>query len=281
MMESDVSKEASLSLRDVIVTLPKRTFFSLTAVTLLALAAALWIAAEASSEGVKSAAAHAVVVMLPVFIAVIAAVGMRRTSSREIDALVDGFLHETVYERFRLWCDTGHTARPPYPFCRVDRSEAPQGRSYAHFRFHWRDAIGEAKETPEVTVKMNVFNFEVVTSFDLKCPDALLDGAQLGNIHIERRTLVEFADHPLLRMFFGTIQGSIEEGYAVRVKFGAPQPQGGMTLLTMSVSLRQKLGVNVLTSPFLKRYFAEDAAIVVGVLYRELLSSGAMAEGGA
>jgi hypothetical protein len=277
-MESTGPKEASSSLHDAIVTLPKRTFFLLVAVGSVALGAALWIAAEASSDEIKSAAAHAVVVMLPLMIAIIAAGGIRRTSTRQVDALVDGFLHETVYERFHLWCHTGKSAKPPYPFRKVERPAPPQGRSYADFRFHWRDLTLAGLPPADVGVKMNVFNFEVLTSFNLRCPVALLAGATLGNIVIDKHTLDASAAHPLLKMFFGTIQGSLEEGYAVRVTFGTPQSEGGIARLSMLVSLRQKLGVNFLTSPFLKRYFAEDAAIVVGVLYRELIASGLMAD---
>ena len=49
------------------------------------------------------------------------------------------------------------------------------------------------------------------------------------------------------------------------------------------ISFRQKLRENFLSSPFLKRYFTEDAAIAVGVLYKEWLAmkNGVMNQSGA
>lgn len=271
-MSTPEVKEGTSSLRDAIITLPQRTFVGLGLATLCAIGGAMAVAALATDNGVRGPAASAVVVMLPVLIALIAAGGLRRTSTRQIDALVDGFLHETLLERFKLWCDTGGSAQPPYVFSRVEKLTRAEGRSYAGFRFRWRAA---SHPPVEVVVKMNVFNIELLATLPMSA-----EGVSAGQFERiitvnDRAGLNALHDDKLLKHIFGTLQGSIEEGYAVRVWFSPCEGDASSDTAprVMRVSLRQKLSASFLTSPFLKRYFAEDVAIATGCLYHEWLES--------
>jgi hypothetical protein len=149
--------------------------------------------------------------------------------------------------------------------------EPSDGRSYAFFEFEWAQAQPRLDAVPaNVGIKTNVFNFEVFTTLALQ-PDCA-PRAALADQVIGKGNLAQVAAHPVLRHFIGAIQGSVSEGYEVKVEFLEPQAEG--QALRMHLSLRQKVRENFLASPFLKRYFAEDAAIVVGVIFNEYRSSG-------
>jgi len=113
---------------------------------------------------------------------------------------------------------------------------------------------------------MNVINFEVVIEQRLRWPVPLAADGAMPNVLFDRDSLDAVFAHPVMRHLAMTVQGSVEEGYKVRALF---TPQADGTVLAR-LSFRQKLREHFLASPFLKRYYAEDAAILVGVLFREM-----------
>lgn len=269
-MEQDHSAKTSLS--DAITTLPVWAVVALSLISAVSLVTALWVAATSSNDDIKSAALQLLLVLVPLASAVVAAIAVRRTSTAQIDRLITGFLEKTMLERFQKWCAApAHVSIQPYPFSSVRLREPSDGRSYAYFEFGWREAAAGAAQ-PQVGIKTNVFNFEVFTSLELRA-DSAPQGA-LSDQVIGAANLNQVAAHPLLKHFLGTIQGSVSEGYEVKVEF---LEQPARQALLMHLSLRQKVRENFLASPFLKRYFAEDAAIVVGVIYNEYRSSGLQA----
>ena len=261
---------SSAGLRDLIVTLPTRSIVAMVTLAAVGLGGAIWLIFFGPSESVKTAAAHTLVVLLPAAGALIAAVGVRRNSTDQIDHLVEDFLGTIVLKRLEQWCATKPGIGVTFPFEKVELIEPVNGRSYGFFRLTRRDHQG----TQDVGIKMNVFNFEVLTKFDLALKSEQLAGEFMRNHLIDHETLSEVRAHPILSHFMGSLQGSVEEGYNVRVTFDEPRttPQG--ILVGVHFSFRMKLKENFLTSPFLKRYFSEDAAILVNVIFGELDRSG-------
>lgn len=210
------------------------------------------------------------VILATLGIALVAAVGIRRTSTDQIDRLVDEFLEKTLLERLQKWCNAKGETKNPFVFNRVELTEPPAGRSYAHFDFYEKDV-----QTPRhVGVKMNVFNYEIFTTLPLLLPDDLSGRTELGHHLIDKVSLEKPRTHEVLRHFMGSLQGSVEEGYTVRVSFGQPRHTAIGTRVDALFSFRIKLKENFLTSPFLKRYFSEDAAILVNELFNEWNASG-------
>jgi hypothetical protein len=120
-----------------------------------------------------------------------------------------------------------------------------------------------------VGIKTNVFNFEIFARISIETPNTININSAHENILITKENISTISNHPILSQFIGIIQGSASEGYEIKIEFGNPEIREQCTNISMHISLRQKLRENFLASPFLKRYFAEDAAIAIGVLFSE------------
>ncbi|MFT7721617.1 MAG: hypothetical protein QM788_02095 [Roseateles sp.] len=262
--EPSTTGPASSSLHEIVVTLPVAAIAGLSLLVLAGLAGAA-AAMALGADKVREAGAQSLVVLLPMLFAVIAAIGIRRTSTRQIDELVARFLERTVFPRLEAACadhrDSG------FPFRRAHLLRRAQGRSYVRIGLDW----AEPGPPPAVIdVKMNVFNIELVAALPLST--AALAGQEPVEF-IDRHNLDRVRSHPLLKHFAGTLQGAVEEGYAIRVSvLGRTE-----AVTEVQVSLRQKLQQHFLANPYLKRYFAEDLCIATGVVFGELRASGLQA----
>lgn len=264
--QSPSSNSRSNTLQETVVTLPLWAIGALSIFVVAAMAAAIALLIK-GPERMHPAAGQMLVVLLPMLFAVVAAIGVRRTSTTEIDQLVARFLERTVQQRLDLAC-RDH-AGTDYPFKRADLVRRAAGRSYVRYRLDWVD---ESQEPVEISIKMNVYNIELVADMRLDAR-ALKQSIEAGVEFIDRRNLDSFKSHPVLKHFHGCLQGAIEEGYAIRVGIEAE----GQNEFRMGVSLRQKMQDHFLASPYLKRYFAEDLSIATGVMFRELRGSGLQA----
>jgi hypothetical protein len=265
----------SNGLRDAIITLPVWGITTIGLFSFGALAVSIWLIATTKDEIIKGAAAQLLVVLVPLVTAVVASVAVRRTSTAQIDRLINGFLEKTILERFEMWCrspvqiftETG------YPFASVQLREPAQGRSYAFYILRWR---GVQRQPVLVGIKTNVFNFEIFSEFDLHLAKASGTTLESESFALTQLQLELARKHPVLSHFFGLIQGCLNEGYEVKVDLERHAATSTHVTGRMKISLRQKVKENFLTSPFSKRYFAEDAAIAVGVLFAEYQKSGFM-----
>jgi hypothetical protein len=262
-MSSDSSSKPGSGLHDTIITLPVAAIVALGLLAIGGLVFAGW-AALSPVQGLQEVAAPLIVVLAPLLFAVVAAVGVRRASVGQIDRLVASFLDVTVRQRLELAC--GDAKRQRYPFSRVSLVRASEGRSYVEFLLHWAH---DTWAPVTVGVKMNVFNIEVFADLPLRWPAAQPEPT-LETHFIGPDSLDVVARHAVLQHFQGAIQGSVAEGYEVRATL-KPLAGGAVKL---HLSIRQKLREHFLASPYLKRYFAEDVAIVVGVIYNEWAESG-------
>jgi hypothetical protein len=260
-MADSSTNSPSSPLQEIIVTLPRPLVVALAMLLVLTLGGAGWVAATAAAESLRDLAKSVLLVVLPMSVVVAAAIGVRRTSTTQVDQLVTAFLEQTVAARFALACE--QRGSHPFPFSRADLVTGTLGRSYVEFKLTW-DKRAEAPA--RVWVKMNVVNFEVAVEQRLRWPVPLADDATLPHGLFDAKSLDDVFAHPLMRHLAMTVQGSVEEGYKVRALF---RREAGGTVLAR-LSFRQKLREHFLASPFLKRYYAEDAVILVGVLFGEM-----------
>lgn len=272
---SQDSAPSSNGLKDAIITLP---IWAIVMVALLcggSLVLAMWLTVTSKNDGIKATSVQLLVLLVPLTSAVIASIAVRRTSTAQIDKLINNFLERTVLQRLTLMCSqsTNHFTLYGYPFSKVTLRESVNGQSYAYYHLFWK-----ISHYPKalIGIKTNVFNFEIFTTLPIKIPK---DNGYIFTKEswlINQQNIEVIQNHRILSHFFGLIQGSANEGYVVALEL---QPQNSdFSNLTgnLSIALRQKVRENFLTSPFLKRYFAEDAAIAVGVLFSEYQKSGLM-----
>ena len=267
-MESNQPSGAN-GIKDAIVTLPAWGIFLIGLLCISSLLTALWLLAFSKEDNLKGNAIQLLIVLIPLTSAVIAAIAIRRTSTRQIDRLVTGFLEETVLERVKSWAhpfQRNGLSDFIYPFSDVKLVSPTQNRSYAYFSFRWREM---PQHEAIVGIKTNVFNFEIFARISIETPNTININSAHENILITKENISTISNHPILSQFIGIIQGSASEGYEIKIEFGKPEIKEQCTNISMHISLRQKLRENFLASPFLKRYFAEDAAIAIGVLFSE------------
>ena len=211
------------------------------------------------------------IILIPLGSALVAAIGIRRTSTEQIDLLIRRFLEVTVLHRFESWCESAQTVRSfglQFPFDKVKLLNQNDNSSYAYFEFSKNDQAAHI-----VGVKTNVFNFEVFTSIPLS--DKAFSDTPVKKVltpdEMDDEKYARLAEHPVFQKFMGIIQGSLNEGYEIKLEIS---PDATTRLSTLHVSLRQRLRENFLSSPYFKRYLAEDAAIAIGVLFIEYGHSG-------
>jgi hypothetical protein len=271
MDDSPTSPASTGSLNETIVTLPRPVVIALAVLLGVGVVACLWLAIVAHAESVREVAKSVLLVLLPLSVVVAAAIGIRRTSTTQVDQLVMAFVEQTVLSRFKLACRHPHSFHN-FPFHDVVLAVPTHGRSYAAFDFQWADPARRG-ELARVWVKMNVVNFEVMLDQRIAWPGERPMSGVLPSAFFDHGNLEELLKHPIAQKIAMTLQGSIEEGYKIRMLLQA-EPDGGVTL---KLSFRQKLREHFLASPFLRRYYAEDAAILVGVLFHEMAECGLLA----
>jgi len=262
----------SQSIKDITVTLPGWGLWVIASLCLFSLVLAIALVLLSSSDNVKGYAVQLLIVLVPLGSAIIVGIAIRRTSTRQIDILVTGFLEKTVLERFQINCRSSQIlSSRTYPFNAVKLLEPCRGTSYVRYELSWRLWCNQVRHPPaQIGIKCNVFNFELFSELPVQI-DSNTNVTNLADEIIDNTIdVTRLTAHPVLSHFMRVLQGSINEGYEAHVSFRPQQTRPNSWL--MHFSLRQKLGVNFLTSPFLKRYFAEDAAIAAGVLYEEWLA---------
>jgi hypothetical protein len=264
------ASDAGGRLQEILITLPRWLVALLLVLVVVGAVAAGWLAATSPAESVREVAKSVLLVLLPMVVLVLAAIGVRRTSTTQVDELVTAFVEKTLLQRFQLAC--GQRTFHDFPFTAVRLVQPTGGRSYAGFDFDWADGARQG-EPARVWVKMNVLNFEVIVDQAIRFAPAV-SGERLPSAFFDAHSLGMLLDHPVAQHMAMTLQGSIEEGYKIRLIL---EPTGEPGTVLMHLSFRQKLREHFLASPFLKRYYAEDAAILVGILFRELQKSPLLA----
>ncbi len=264
-------------LRDSLLALP--TWAAYTAIGLLSGGVAVGLAlllAPGMDDTLRSAGGQLLVVSLPVLSVAIGVLGASWSRTERIDELVADYLRKTVgdkLEAYLLPSKTGQEGPFPPLFARMERDFRKDITSYCHY--HLYDKGGRRFD---LLVKSNIFNIEVSLGLRLGAPPPGFTpalAAQPNNFN----SLADWpaaSAHPLVNLAPLTLHGCLAEGYTLYVD-GDLLHDGG---LKVNVRLRQKLEDNFLTSPYLRRYFAEDAAIAAYFFYAEALAGNTRITGG-
>lgn len=266
-------------LRDTLLALPRWAAYTAVGLLVLGVIAGIGLLAlPGLDEALHATGGQLLVVCLPVLSVAIGVLGASRSSTERIDAMVADYLRGTLKDKLQIYMlhdDAGGLRRSPFPplFGRMDQHYREELTSYCYYRFF--DA--QARRF-DVMVKSNVFNFEVSMRLQLRAMPAGITRDHLSHPY-NYHGLGDWPgaqDNPLVNLIPGCVHGSLAEGYTVYLD---ADPDGaGMSL---NLRLRQKLQENFLTSPYLRRYFAEDAAIVAYVFFAEAFGAGLDISGGA
>lgn len=265
-------------LRDALLALPPWAAYG--AIGLLACGVLTGIALLSTpglDDALHSTGGQLLVVCLPILSVAIGVLGASGSSTKRIDALVAEYLRNTLQDKLRTYLVHDQSDSPRLsPFPPLFERMAPHYRneltSYCFYRFF------DAQERRfDVLVKSNVFNFEVSMRLQLRCLPAGVTAEHLSHPY-NFNSLEDWPaarGNPLVNLVAGCVHGSLAEGYAVYLD---ANPDGdGMTL---NMQLRQKLRENFLTSPYLRRYFAEDAAIGAYVFFSDAFAANLDIAGG-
>ncbi len=265
-------------LRDTLLALPRWTAY--TAIGLLAcgvLTGIALLAAPGLEDALRGTGGQLLVVCLPVLSVAVGVLGASRTRTERIDALVADYLRQTLKEKLRIYLVREAAASPrraPFPplFERMEQHCREELTSFCAYRFF--DANGRRFD---LLVKSNVYNFELSMRLHLRRLPTGVTAAHLGSPD-NYQDLEEWPraqGNPLVNLVPSVVHGSLAEGYTIYVD-ADPAGEG----MVLRLKLRQKLRENFLTSPYLRRYFAEDAAIAAHVFYSEAFAADLDITGG-
>lgn len=223
-------------------------------------------------SGDRSVGSQLLIISLPTLALSIGVVGASWARTHRIDSMEETFLRSTVgkkLEAYLVGADSRSDDVGPYPplFERIESSYRSSISSFCNYHLY-----DEMNRRFDILVKSNVFNFEI--AFYLTFSSAPLGYEETSSeISYDAESLKNWSGaltNSLLRFVSSTIHGSISEGYTVYIQ---TQLLDGDEL-RVTYRLRQKLQSNFLTSPYMRRYFSEDAAIASYFFFSEALAEG-------
>jgi hypothetical protein len=223
-------------------------------------------------QALRIAGGQLLVVSLPVLALAVGLLGATRAGTERIDVLTATFLRRTIGSKLETYLVTPeHRGGQPTPyqplFVRMERSFRKNIASFCYYH------LFDDRDRPfDITVKSNVFNFEVTFFLHLVASPPGLTSAMCSCVY-HPDSLKDWSGaiaNPLVELVALTLQGTLAEGYTVLVH--ATVEEGGG--LRIRYQLRQKPQANFLTSPYLRRYFSEDAAIASYFFYAEAFANG-------
>lgn len=267
----DESRSES-SLRDNLLALP--IWASLTAFGLLAAGVGVGFAlllAPGISDALRGSGGQLLVLSLPVLAVLAGLLGASWARTQRIDGMVASYLRGTVGTKLQTYLvapKVRESRASPYPplFVRMEKLFREDIASYCCFRL-----FDDRDRRFDVVVKSNVFNFEINLRLQLAEPPPGFK-PDMPEQSYDRTSLEDWAAvsvDPLIEVVSSTLHGSLAEGYTLYVR-AELDGDGG---LGVNYRLRQKLQTNFLTSPYLRRYFSEDAAIATYFFFAEALGS--------
>jgi hypothetical protein len=220
------------------------------------------------SEPERAAGGQILLISLPALAIATVILGTSWSRTERIDAMERSFLRHTVGKKLETYLVAPKSAKeganlyPPL-FTRIEKFFRSPITSFCYFHL-----FDDKERRFDILVKSNVFNIEIAYYLHLATPPSGYTPA-LNEKSYDLESLKEWSvltsANPLLALVAATIHGSIAEGYTVYVQ-AKPDESGG---IKVTYRLRQKLQSNFLTSPYLRRYFSEDAAIASYYFFAE------------
>jgi hypothetical protein len=265
--------DASIRLPDNLLALPIWAVVS--SLTLLGTGVALGFAfllTPGLTDTERTAGSELLLFSLPVLALAIGLIGASWARTERIDSMATTFLNDTVGKKLAAYLigngDRTKDGRPYPPlFVRIERFVQPSITSFCYYHL-----FDEHQRRFDILVKSNVFNFELAYYLRLAqlpkgfSPDCAEQSYDLESL----KSWASVVRNPLVDLVASTIHGSISEGYTVYIQ--ADTKEDGTAIVTYR--LRQKIQTNFLTSPYVRRYFSEDAAIASYYFYSEAFSNG-------
>jgi hypothetical protein len=258
----------SFELRDSLIALPRRLLLLIAAIPLLAAGLGGYLIFSTASESVRTAAILLVTLSTSALAVGVGIAAAARVRTDDIDRLVATWLTETVHRKLSAYLEgvdssVASSLLPPL-FQRVRLFADIATSSYCLFEL--TDFRGEAYF---MYVKSNIYNVELGTYFALATLGQPVTGTPL---HLTDLTDWEmYLDDPRTRCVADTLHGAISEGYRVYISGGANADGPYVTY-----RLRQKLPEPFITSPYTRRYFAEDMAIAAYWLHSEIRAADSL-----
>jgi hypothetical protein len=266
-----MDQESSQSLSDRLLALPK--WARITTIGLLIAGVSLGfvlLLIPLGGDEFRSAGAEILTVSLPVLAIGVGLFGATSESTAHIDALIARFLRRTIAGKLDHYL-VGPAIAEDHPikiypplFSRMEILQRDAMTSYCGYRFH-----DDADRRFDLYVKSNVFNFEFGYALHLS-HDTDLDARTRSLTVKPGDDWSKVSDHPLVRFAPGSLYGSLAEGYTLYIE----AVQGADGVNRVAYRLRQRTERDLLTSPFVRRYFAEDVAIAAYFFFAEALPYG-------
>jgi hypothetical protein len=215
------------------------------------------------NNALRSAGGSLLVISLPALALSIGLLGSSWARTERIDAMTARYLYHTVGDKLEsnLVGSTSNTPR----FVRMERRAEKKTTSFCYYSL-----FDDNNRRFDIFAKSNVFNFEIAMALHLDTvPATIADDMPRKTYQLSSQDEWPApSTNPLVDLVSSTLYGSLSEGYSILI-----DARIGNDGVRVVYQLRQKLQSNFLTSPYLRRYFAEDAAIACHALYEEAFAN--------
>jgi hypothetical protein len=215
------------------------------------------------NNALRSAGGSLLVISLPALALSIGLLGSSWARTERIDAMTARYLYHTVGDKLEsnLVGSTSNTPR----FVRMERRAEKKTTSFCYYSL-----FDDNNRRFDIFAKSNVFNFEIAMALHLDTvPATIADDMPRKTYQLSSQDEWPApSTNPLVDLVSSTLYGSLSEGYSILI-----DARIGNDGVRVVYQLRQKLQSNFLTSPYLRRYFAEDAAIACHSLYGEAFAN--------
>ncbi len=259
-------------LRDSLIALPPRVLLLIACIPLLAAGLGVYLIFSTKSDSVRTAAILLITLSTPALTVAVGLVAAARVQTDDIDRLVANWLMKAVEKKLSAYL-VGIEGMPVTPLCPPLFQSIEVFSSRATSSFCLFELIDFDGRCYFLYVKSNIYNVEIATYITLT---SAVEAIPTDPIHIaDLEGFAAHLDDPRVRCVADTIHGSISEGYGIYISGGKNSDGDYVTY-----RIRQKLGASFITSPYTRRYFAEDIAIASYWLYSEMRSADGFAYSG-
>lgn len=267
--------EGMSGVRDNLLALPRWVVAVATSVPVIGVVAGVVLLVMPGIEAeLRTSGVQLLVVSVPALALLVGLLGSTWTRTERIDAMVARFLRHTVAAKLEAYLVKPADSEGPrhaYPpmFERIEQDFRAEITSYCYYYLY-----DERGRRFDVLLKSNIFNFSFKVCLRLAEPppgfDTVDADATLNIDSLEGWDAI--SRNPMVAMVCLAIHGSLSEGYTIYVSSRRTSDGG----VHVSYLFRQKPEVNFLTSPFLRRYFSEDAAIATYFFFQEAISNASL-----
>lgn len=259
-------------LRDSLIALPQRVLLLIAGIPLLAAGLGVYLIFSTKSDSVRTAAILLITLSTPALTVAVGLAGAARVQTDDIDRLVANWLSRAVEKKLSAYL-VGVEGMPATPLCPPLFRSIKVFSSRATSSFCLFELVDFDDSRYFLYIKSNIYNVEIATFVAVT---GAVKALPTDPVHIaDLEGFAAHLDDPRVRCVADTIHGSISEGYGIYISGGKNSDGDYVTY-----RIRQKLAASFITSPYTRRYFAEDIAIASYWLYSEMRSAHGFAYSG-